>query len=108
MLAEGMSKACAFWFIRDGEKLSQCSKEDFDKAITEGKSVKYGCYADKKSERVADELEASRMKLLSNPDVPLKFHALLTNPKIVIDVQVVNLMDTSFWVRELKNPKYKK
>ena len=103
-----MSKACAFWFIRDGEKLLQCSKEDFDKAITEGKSVKYGYYADKKNERVADELEASRMKLLSNPDVPLKFRALLTNPKIVIDVQVVNLMDTSFWVRELKNPKYKK
>jgi hypothetical protein len=103
-----MSKACAFWFIRDGFKLLQCSKEDFDKAIIEGKSVKYGCYADKKSERIADELEASRVKLLANPDVPPKFRAVLTNPKIVIDAQVVNLMDTSFWVRESKNRKYKK
>ena len=53
------SQTLAFWFIRDGTKLVQCSKEDFDKAIVEGKSVKYRGYASKKSERVAEELEES-------------------------------------------------
>jgi hypothetical protein len=102
-----MSKSSAFWFIRDGEKLIQCSKDDFDKAIVEGKSVKYGCYPDKKSERNADKLEASRMDFLSKPDLPPKFRAMLTNPKNVIEVQVINVMDHQFWVSESKRPKYK-
>jgi len=61
------SKACAFWFIRDGMKLLQCSKEDFDKAITDGKSVKYGCYGGKKMALQAEALEASRMELPEKP-----------------------------------------
>lgn len=102
-----MSKTSPYWFIRDGDKLLQCSKEDFDKAITEGKSVKYGCYTDKKSERIADNLEASRMEFLGNPDLPPKFRAAITNPKNVIDVQVITLMEPQFWVRESKRPKYR-
>jgi hypothetical protein len=102
-----MSKTCPYWFIRDGDKLLQCSKEDFDKAITEGKSVKYGCYADKKSERIADNLEASRMEFVRNPDLSPKFRAAITNPKNVTDVQVVTIMDPQFWVREAKRPKYR-
>lgn len=102
-----MSKICPYWFIRDDDKLVQCSKEDFDKAITEGKSVKYGCYADKKNERIADILEASRMELLRSPGLSPKFRAAITNPKNVVEVQVIMLMDPQFWVREAKRPKYK-
>ena len=86
----------------------QCSKEDFDQAIIEGKSVKYGCYANKKSKRLADELEASRMEFLGKSNLAPKFRAALTNPENVIDVQVITLMDSQHWVRESKLPKYKK
>jgi len=103
-----MSKASAYWFVREGFRLLQCSKEDFDQAIIEGKSVKYGCYANKKSERLADELEASRMEFLGKSSLTPKFRAALTNPKNVIDVQVITLMDSQHWVRESKLPKYKK
>ena len=103
-----MSKASAFWFIRDGDKLLQCSKEDFDRAITEGKSVKYGCYGGKKSERIGDQLEASRMEFLKKPDLHPKFRAALTNPRNVIDIQIITLADPDFWLKEHKNPKYKK
>jgi hypothetical protein len=102
-----MSKACGYWFIRDGIKLRQCSKENFDRAITEGKSVKYGCYANKKSERLADQLETSRMEFLAKPNLSPKFRAVLTNPTNVIEVQVISLMDSAFWLRESKDPKYK-
>jgi hypothetical protein len=101
-----MSKTSPYWFIRDGDKLVQCSKEVFDKAIVEGKSVKYHGYANKKSERIADELEASRTEFLRNPDLPPKFRAAITNPKNVIEVQVIMLMDPQFWIRESKRPKY--
>ena len=102
-----MSKCSPFWFIRDGEKLIQCSKDDFDKAIVEGKSVKYGGYADKKSERSADLLEASRMDLLSKPNLPPKFRLALTTPRNVLEVQVINIMDSQFWFKEGKHPRYK-
>jgi hypothetical protein len=102
-----MSKASAYWFIRDGLKLLQCSKKDFDKAIADGKSVKYGGYANRKSERIADNLEASRIEFLGKPDVSPKFRAALTNPEKVIDVQVIKVMDPDFWRRESKLPKYR-
>ena len=106
-----MSKASptfAHWFIRDGDKLIQCCKEDFDKAIVEGKSVKYRGYANKKSERVADELEESRMDFLSKPDLSAKFRAAITNPRNVVEVQVILVEDSQFWLRESKRPKYQK
>jgi hypothetical protein len=101
-----MSKSCAFWFIRDGYKLIQCSKDDFDKAITAGKSVKYRGYPDKKTERIAELLEASRMVLLAKSDLPTKFREALTCPKNVVEVQVIRVDDEHFWEKEAKRPKY--
>jgi hypothetical protein len=101
-----MSKTFPFWFIRDGEKLIQCSKEDFDRAITEGKSVKYRGYQNKKAERIADELEECRMGFLCKPDLSPKFRAALTNPRNVVEVQVVMVDDPQCWIRESKRPKY--
>jgi len=101
-----MSKSLAFWFIRDGEKIIQCSKEDFDKAITEGKSVKYHGYAHKKAEKIAEKLEESRMALLAKPDLPTKFRAVLTCPKNVVEVQVIRVDDEQFWEKESRRPKY--
>ena len=102
------SQSLACWFIRDGAKLLQCSKEDFDKAIVEGKSVKYHGYANKKSERVADELEESRMAFLKDPDLSPKFRSTITNPRIVVEVQIIMVDDPQFWLRESKRPKYQK
>lgn len=96
----------AFWFIRDGDKLRQCSKADFDKAIIEGKSVKYKGYANKKCERIADQLEESRMAFLAKPELPTKFRAVLTNPKNVVQVQIIDVDDPQFWIQESKQPKY--
>jgi hypothetical protein len=101
-----MPKTCPFWFVRDGNKLIQCSKDDFDKAIVEGKSVKYRGYADRKSERIADELETSRMEFLSKPDLSPKFRAAITKPSNVVEVQVILVDDPQFWIRESKRPKY--
>ncbi len=95
-----------FWFIRDGAKLIQCNKTEFDKAITEGKSVKYKGYANKKAENFAEKLEESRMALLANPALPTKFRAVLTNPANVVQVEVIDVDDPDFWLRESKNPKY--
>jgi hypothetical protein len=100
------SQALACWFIRDGAKLVQCSKEDFDKAIIEGKSVKYRGYANKKSERIADQLEESRMGFLNNSDLPPKFRAAITTPKHVVEVEIILADDPQFWLRESKRPKY--
>ena len=102
-----MTKLSPFWFIRDGEKLIRCSKCDFDKAIVEGKSIKYHGYANKKCERIAEELEASRMEFLSKPDLPPKFRAVITNPQNVVEIQVIAVDDPQFWLREAKQPKYK-
>jgi hypothetical protein len=95
------------WFIRDGAKLLQCTKEDFDKAIVEGKSVKYRSYANKKSEHIAEVLEESRMALLSKPDLPPKFRAVLTKPRNVVEIQIILVDDPQFWIRESKRPKYR-
>ena len=104
-----MTRACSnapFWFIRDGGKLRQCSKLNFDEAIKEGKSVKYHGYANKKSERIAEQLEESRMELLAKPDLPTKFRAVITNPRDVVEVEVIAVDDPQFWIRESKRPKY--
>ena len=101
-----MSKTAPFWFIRDGEKLIQCSKDSFDKAVIEGKSVKYHGYANKKAERIADELETSRMTFLADPNLSPKFRVVITNPRNVVEVQVVLVDDPQFWIRESKRPKY--
>ena len=101
-----MSKTSPFWFIRFGEKLIQCSKDDFDKAIIEGKSVKYRGYANKRAERTADQLEESRMALLAKTDLSPKFRAAITNPRNVVEVQVILVADPDFWQRESKRPKY--
>jgi hypothetical protein len=95
-----------FWYIRDGDKIIQCSKAAFDKAITEGKSVRYNGYPNKHTEKIAEALEASRMLLLSKPDLPTKFRAVLTNPANVIQLEVIDVDDPEFWIRESKNPKY--
>ena len=94
------------WFIRDGTKLIQCSKEDFDKAIVEEKSVKYHGYANKKRERIAEELEESRMAFLRDPDLPPKFRQAITNPRNVVEVHIILVDDPQFWLRESKRPKY--
>ena len=101
-----MPKTCPFWFIRDGTKLIQCSKVDFDKAVVEGKSVKYRGYADKRSERIAEELEETRMAFLKDPGLSPKFRAAITNPRNVVDAQVILVNDPQFWIRESKRAKY--
>ena len=95
-----------FWFIRDGNKIVQCTKEAFDKAITEGKSIKYNGYPNKQTEKIAEALEASRMLLLSKPELPTKFRAVLTNPANVAQIQIIEVDDPEFWTRESKNQKY--
>jgi hypothetical protein len=94
------------WFIRDGGKLRQCSKTEFDKAIAEGKSVKYNGYANKKAEYIAEQLEKSRMALLAKLDLPTKLRAVLTNPCNVVELQIIQVDDPNFWIRESKLPKY--
>ena len=103
-----MPKTSPYWFIREGAKLIQCNKEDFDKAIVEGKSVKYRGYANKKTERIADQLEDARMTFLNTPDLSPKFRAAITNPRNVVEIQVIMVDDPQFWLRESKRPKYKK
>ena len=94
------------WFIREGEKIIQCTKEGFDKAIMEGKSVKYRGYANKRAERIAEQLEASRMVFLADPALPPKFRVAITNPQNVCEVQIIQVDDPLFWTRESKRPKY--
>jgi len=102
-----MSKNAPFWFIKDGEKQIQCTKEAFDQAIKEGKSVFYRSYANKKAEKIALQLEASRMALLAKPGLPSKLRAVLTNPSNVIEVQVILVDDPLFWAKESKLEKYR-
>jgi hypothetical protein len=101
-----MSKNAPFWFVKDGDKQIQCAKEDFDRAIKEGKSVMYRSYANKKVEKIAQQLESSRMALLAKPDLPTKFRKVLTNPRNVIEVQVILVDDPLFWEKESKLAKY--
>jgi len=100
------SPATPYWFIRDGAKLIQCTKGAFDKAVMDGKSVKYRTYASKRCERIAEQLEESRMALLSDPVTPSKFRVVLTNPAIVVQVQIIDVDDPQFWITESKKPKY--
>jgi hypothetical protein len=101
-----MPPITVFWFIRDGEKLIQCDKEAFDKAIMQGKSVKYHGYPNKKVERIAETLEASRMAFLADPSCPVKLRNALTNPENVCEVQIIRSDDPDFWIKESKRPKY--
>jgi hypothetical protein len=94
------------WFIRDGTKLIQCTKDAFDKAIVEGKSVKYHGYANKKDEYIAEKLEESRMAFLAKPDLQPKFRTALTTPRNVVEVQIISVDDPNFWLKESKRPKY--
>jgi len=48
------------------------------------------------------------MAFLANPDLPPKFRAAITNPRNVVEVQVILVDDPEFWVRESKRPKYNK
>ncbi len=100
------SSTSPYWFIRDGAKLMPCSKSDFDRAVAEGKSVRYRGYANKKAERIADELEESRMAFLRNPDLPPKFRTVITNPRNVVEIQVIAVDDAQFWMKESKRLKY--
>ena len=102
-----MPPIIAFWFIREGEKLIQCDKTAFDKAITEGKSVKYRGYPNKKKERIAEKLEASRMAFLADANCPPKFRQVITDPANICEVQIIQANDPDFWVRESKRPKYR-
>jgi hypothetical protein len=97
-----------FWFIRDGDKLIQCSKAAFDKAITEGKSVKYNGYTNKHTEKIAEALEASRMLLLSKPELPTRLRHILTNPINVTQVEIIEVDDPEFWIKESRDPRYQK
>ena len=101
-----MPKTSGFWFIRDGAKLIQCNKDTFDKAIVNGKSVKYGGYANKKSERIAEKLEESRMAFLFDPNLLSKFRAVITDPRNVCEIQIIRVDDPEFWVKESKRSKY--
>jgi hypothetical protein len=95
-----------FWFIREGDKFIQCSKAAFDKAITEGKSIRYNGYPDKRTEKNAESLEASRMLLLSNPNLPSRLRKIMTDPANVIQVEVIEVEDPEFWIKESKDPRY--
>ncbi len=95
-----------FWFIREEGKIIQCSKAAFDQAIIEGKSIKYNGYPNKKTEKTAEKLETSRILLLSKPELPQKFRNFLTNPTNVIQVEIIDVNDPDFWMRESQNPKY--
>ena len=96
----------AFWFIQENNKLIQCSKAEFDKAISEGKSVSYRGYPDRKTERIAEQLESSRMALLAQPDLPAKLRIALTDPRKVIEAQIILVDDPSYWEKESKHPRY--
>jgi hypothetical protein len=95
-----------FWFIREGLNQKPVSKAEFDKAILEGKSIRYRGYADKKTEKIAERLEASRMEFLAKADLPPKFRAAITNPTNVVEVEVIRVDDPEFWLKEFQRPKY--
>ena len=94
------------WFIRDGEKLIQTTKEGFDKAIIEGKSVKYRGYPNKRAENIAEQLEKARMAYLANPELSSPFRVAITRPSNVCEVQIIRADDPQFWQKEARRPKY--
>ncbi|MCW3999400.1 MAG: hypothetical protein NWE93_04090 [Candidatus Bathyarchaeota archaeon] len=97
-----------FWFIKEGSRFIQTSKEAFDQAIREGKSIKYNGYPNRRTEKIAEHLEEARVAFLAQPDLPTKFRSLLTNPQSVIQIQIIEANDPEFWTRESKEPKYQK
>jgi hypothetical protein len=103
-----MSKNAPFFFIREGVKLIQCNKNDFDKAVREGKSIWYRGYANKSAEKIAAQLEISRMKILAMPDLPPKLREVLLDPVNVVEVEIIRVDDPLFWEKEAKLPKYQK
>ena len=105
-MAKRTAPITAFWFIREGNKLIAVSKDAFDRAITEGKSIKYKGYPNKKTERIAEQLEASRMAFLEKPDLPSKFRTALTDPNLVVEAEVITVDDPLFWEKESRRPKY--
>ena len=96
----------AFWFIRESNRLIPVGKEEFDRAIAEGKSIKYKGYQNKRAEYIAERLEASRMAFLAKPDLPPKFRVALLDPRLVIEAEVITVDDPLFWEKEAKRPKY--
>jgi len=96
----------AFWFIREGNRLIPVGKDAFDRAIAEGKSIKYNGYQNKKTERIAEQLETSRVAFLDKPNLPPKFRAALVDPSLVIEAEVITVDDPLFWEKESKRPKY--
>jgi hypothetical protein len=96
-----------FWLIREGDKSIRCSKAEFDQAIKDGKSIRYNGYPDKRTEKIAEALEASRMLLLSSPKLPDRLRKIMTNPANVVQVEIINVDEPEFWVKESKDPKYK-
>jgi hypothetical protein len=100
------SPITTFWFIQDGPRSIQTTKEGFDKAIKEGKSIRYNGYANRKMEKIGEALEKSRMAFLNNPDTPAKFKQVLMNPQNVVEVQIIAVDDPEFWIKESKLPKY--
>ena len=105
-MAKRTSPITAFWFIREGDRLIPVTKDAFDRAITEGKSIKYKGYPNKKTERIAEQLETSRVAFLDKPNLPPKFRAALVDPSLVIEAEVITVDDPLFWEKESKRPKY--
>ena len=105
-MAKRTAPITAFWFIREGNRLIPVSKDAFDRAITEGKSIKYKGYPNKKTEYIAEKLETSRMAFLEKPDLLPKFRAALVDPSFVIEVEVITVDDPLFWEKESRRPKY--
>ena len=100
------SRVSAFWFYREGDKLIQCSKDVFDYAIRQGRSIWYGGYVNRKMEKVAEKLERSRMNFLSREDLPFKFRQIITDPAFVIEVEIIRVDDPLFWEKEYQKLKY--
>jgi hypothetical protein len=95
-----------FWFIREGSNLKPVSKDEFDKAILEGKSIRYRGYANKKTEKIAEKQEAIRMEFLAKADLPPKFRAAITDPTNVVEVEIIRADEPDFWQSEFKRAKY--
>lgn len=100
------SPITVFWFIKEGDKYIQCTKAAFDQAIRDGKSIRYNGHPNKRAERIAQQIEDSRMAFLADPTTPTKFRAALTNPALVIQAEIVEVDDPLFWEKESKLPKY--
>jgi hypothetical protein len=105
-MAKRTAPITAFWFIREGNRLIPVGKDVFDRAITEGKSIKYKGYSNKKTEYIAEKLETSRMAFLEKPDLPPKFRAALLDPSLVIEAEVITVDDPLFWEKESRRAKY--